>query len=74
MIMLIPSETEVLNIRFVIAVVFLNKTDRSVCTCLTQLYECRDMYRIYYIKNNYRFRQFAHLLVENPHKSSIAAY
>jgi len=26
--------------------------------CLTQLYDGRDMYRIYYIKNNYMFRHF----------------
>ena len=31
----------------------------SVCICLTQLYDGRDMYRIDYIKNNYMFRQFA---------------
>jgi len=30
--------------------------DWSVCICLTQLYVGRDMYRIYYIKNNYMFR------------------
>jgi hypothetical protein len=33
-----------------------DKLDWSVCTCLTQLYHGRDMYRIYYIKNNYMFR------------------
>ena len=32
--------------------------DWSVCTCLTQLYDSRDMYGIYYIKNNYKFRHF----------------
>ena len=26
--------------------------------CLTQLYYGRDMYRMYYIKNNYMFRHF----------------
>jgi len=31
----------------------LNPLDWSVCTCLTQLYDGRDRYRIYYIKNNY---------------------
>ena len=31
--------------------------DCSVCTCLAQLYDGRDMYRIYYIKN-YMFRYF----------------
>jgi len=30
--------------------------DWSVCICLTQLYADRDMYRIYYIKNNYMLR------------------
>ena len=34
------------------------KLDCSVCTCLTHLYDGRDMYRIYYIKNNYMFRHF----------------
>ena len=34
------------------------KLDWSVCTCLTQLYDGRYMYRIYYIKNNYMFRHF----------------
>jgi len=30
-----------------------NKLESSVCTCLTQLCDGRDMYRIYYIENNY---------------------
>ena len=30
----------------------------SVFICLTQLYDGIDMYRIYYIKNNYTFRHF----------------
>jgi len=34
------------------------KLDWSVCICLTQLYDSRDMCRIYYIKNNYMFRHF----------------
>ena len=34
------------------------KLDWSVCICLTQLYDGRDMHRIYYIKNNYMFRHF----------------
>jgi len=33
--------------------------DWSVYTCLTHLYDGRDMYIIYYIKNNYMFRQFS---------------
>jgi len=37
---------------------FIIKLDRSVCICLTQLYDGRDMYRIDYIKNNYMFRHF----------------
>ena len=32
------------------------KLDWSVYTCLTQLYDGRNMYIIYYIKNNYTFR------------------
>ena len=36
----------------------ITKLDWSVCICLTQLYDGRDMYRIYYIKNNYMFRHF----------------
>ena len=43
-------------IRFVIPVVFIIKLDWSVYTCLTQLYDGIDMYRIYYIKNKYMFR------------------
>jgi len=39
-------------------IVFILKLDWSVCICLTQLYDGRDMYRIYYIKNNYMFRHF----------------
>jgi len=34
------------------------KLDWGVCTSLTQLYDGRDMYRIYYIKNDYMFRPF----------------
>ena len=44
-----------LVIRFVIPVVFIIRLDWNVCTCLKQLYDGRDMYRIYYIKNNYMF-------------------
>ena len=49
----------------------------------TQLYDGRDMYRIYYIKNNYMFRDFtlAILRLRNEKKKlsnqlylSIAAY
>jgi len=48
----------ILIIMFVIPVTFVIKLDWSVCICLTQLYDGRDMYRIYYIKNNYIFRHF----------------
>ena len=41
-----------------IPVVFIIKLDWSICICLTQLYDGRDMYRIYYIKNNYMFRHW----------------
>jgi len=34
-------------IRIVIPVVFIIKLDWSVCTCLTQLYDGKDMYTIY---------------------------
>ena len=47
-----------LIIRFVIPVVFIIKLDWIVCICETQLYDGRDTYRIYYIKNNYMFRHF----------------
>ena len=46
-------------IRFVIPVVFIIKLDWSVCICLTQVYDGRDNYIIYYIKNNYMFRPFS---------------
>jgi len=38
---------------------FQNELDWSVYTCLTQLYDGRDMYIIYYIKKNYMFRPFS---------------
>jgi len=34
------------------------KLDCSVCTSITELYDGRDVYRIYYIENNYTFRHF----------------
>ena len=49
----LSSEKVAVVIRFVIPVVFVIKLDWSVCTCLTQLYDGREMYRIYYIKNKY---------------------
>ena len=36
-----------------------NKLDWNVYTCLTQLYDGRDMHIIYYIKNNYMFWHFS---------------
>ena len=44
-------------IRFIIPIVLIIKLDWNVCICLTQLYDDRDMYRIYYLKN-YMFRPF----------------
>ena len=44
-------------IRFVIPIVFIIKLHWSVCISLTQLYDDRDMCRIYYIKNS----MFRHL-------------
>jgi len=44
--------------RFVIPVVSIIRLDWNVCICLTQIYDGRDMYRIYYIKNNYMFGHF----------------
>ena len=36
-----------------------SKLDWIVCVCLTQIYDGRDIYRIYYIKNSYMFRHFS---------------
>ena len=36
-----------------------NELDWNVYTCLTQPYDGRDMYIIYYIKNKYMFRHFS---------------
>ena len=49
----------------------------SIYTCLTQLRDSRDMYIMYYVKDNYMFRLFSLALryqrevAENPttHKS-----
>ena len=35
----------------------------GVGTSLTQLYDGRDRYRIYYIKNNYMFRPFTFAII-----------
>ena len=45
-------------IGYVILAVFIVQLDWSVYTCLIQLYDCREMYRIYYIKNSYMFLHF----------------
>jgi len=47
---LIYSKTQHIIIRFVITIVLIIKLEWSVCICLTQLYDGRVMYRIYYIK------------------------
>jgi len=62
-------------IRFVIPIVFIIKLDWSVCTCLTQLYDGRDLYRIYYIKNNHMFRALyiGHLQFEKW-KNLVSSY
>jgi len=39
----------------------------------TTLFDGRDMYRIYYMKNKYMFHQLT-MAVYSPHKSSITAY
>jgi len=47
--LLLKSKSCVLTsviIRFVIPVVFIIKLDWSVCICLTQLYDGRDMYNL----------------------------
>ena len=51
------------------------KLDWSVYTCLTQLYDGRDMYKIYYIKN-YMFRHFslAILRLINEKKNLVSCY
>ena len=37
---------------------FIIKLDWNVCICLTQIYDGRDTYRVYYMKNNYMFQHF----------------
>ena len=46
-------------------------SDRTVLQCmycLTQLYDGRDMYRIYYIKINYMFRPFTLAIIRLRNK------
>ena len=63
-------------IRFVIPIVFIIKLDWGVCTVLTQLYDGADMYRIYYIQNNYMFRPFTLVIImlRNEEKLSKQLY
>jgi len=43
--------------------------------CLTQLYDGRDMYRIYYVKNKYMFRHFTlHIISTNIRWYRISNY
>ena len=44
--------------------------------CLAQLYDGREMYRIYYIKNNYMFRHFtlAIFRLRNEKKNLVSSY
>jgi len=48
----------------------------SVYTCLTQLYDGRDMYIIYYVKNNYMFRPFSLAIFRliNEKKNLVSSY
>jgi len=59
-------------IRFVIPVVSIIKLDWGVCTSLTQLYDDRDMYRIYYIKYNYMFRPFTLAIIRLRNEENLA--
>jgi len=62
-------------VRFVIPVVFIIKLHWGVCTCLRQLYDGRDMYRIYYIKNNYMFRPFTLAIIRlRNEKNLVSSY
>ena len=63
-------------ISFVIPVVLIIKLDWGVCTSLKQLYGGRDMYKIYYVKNNYMFRPFtlAVIRLRNEKKLSKQLY
>ena len=60
-------------IRFVIPVVFIIKLDWSVCTSLTQLYDGRDMYIIYYIKNKYMFRHFSLAIIRLINEKNLVS-
>ena len=57
--------------RFVIPAVFIN---RLQCMYLsnTTLFDGRDMYRIYYIKNNYMFRHFTLAIIRLRNEKKIS--
>ena len=41
--------------------------------CLTQLYDDRDTYRIYYIKNNYMFRPFTLAIIRLRNEKNLVS-
>jgi len=41
--------------------------------CLTELYDGRDMYRVYYIKNNYMFRHFSLAIFRLINKKNLVS-
>ena len=47
--------------------------DWSLWICLTQLFDDRDMYRIYYIKNNYMFRHFTLAIVRLRNERNLVS-
>ena len=68
-------ENPLLIIKFVIPVVFIILLDWSVHTCLKQLYDGRDMCRVYHIKNNYMFRPFSLAIVRlRNEKNLVSSY
>jgi len=42
--------------------------------CLTELYDGREMYRIYYIKNNYMFRPFTLAIIRLRNEKNCTLY
>jgi hypothetical protein len=53
----------------------LRQPNWSVYTCLTQLYDGRDMYMIYYIKNSYVFRPFTLAIIRlRNEKNLVSSY
>ena len=45
----------------------------GICTSLTQLYDGRDVYRIYYVKNNYMFRPFTLAIIRLRNKKGLVS-